>query len=134
MRPQYQLEKHPKAKSHIVQASPLCAFPPSRASELRPGNQRGLDSSRAGAPPPAPQHVSLILDADRAGPKPVAVRSQSNRVTFADGLNTRILVHHHSTSALGSTRERAYDDEDGGFAKKTRLENDELIDGDEEAE
>ncbi|KAJ3829001.1 hypothetical protein F5880DRAFT_1657691 [Lentinula raphanica] len=48
MRPQYQLEKHPKAKSHIVQASPLCAFPPSRASELRPGNQRGLDSSRAG--------------------------------------------------------------------------------------
>ncbi|KAJ3831518.1 hypothetical protein F5878DRAFT_674679 [Lentinula raphanica] len=79
-------------------------------------------------------HVSLILDADRAGPKPVAVRSQSNRVTFADGLNTRILVHHHSTSALGSTRERAYDDEDGGFAKKTRLENDELIDGDEEAD
>ncbi|KAJ3971034.1 hypothetical protein EV361DRAFT_992068 [Lentinula raphanica] len=156
---------------HRPGKSPL-SLSPSRATDLRPGNQRGLDSSRAGAPvgdlpgrynptsmnsylsmPPAPQYVSLILDSDRAGTKPVAVRSQSNRVTFADGFNTSaspLDVHAELASSTKRSgrkslgilksgddrrkRERAYDDEDGDFAKKTRLENDELIDGNEEVE
>ncbi|KAJ4479113.1 hypothetical protein J3R30DRAFT_2719755 [Lentinula aciculospora] len=79
-------------------------------------------------------------------------QSHLNRVTFADGYNTSaspLDTHAELTSptkrsdrkSLGilkynddrRKRERGHDDEYGDIAKKTRLEGDEFIDGDEEA-
>ncbi|KAF5393098.1 hypothetical protein D9757_001178 [Collybiopsis confluens] len=135
---------------------------PAEQVRHRPGNQRGVDSSRSGAP------VGSILG--RYGSASTnsylsmhsLPQSQSNRVTFADGYNTSaspLDVHAELASGSNSSsssparrsgrknlgilkthggdsrkkRERGNEDEDGDFAKKTRVEGDEFIDGDEEA-
>ncbi|KAJ3719428.1 hypothetical protein C8R42DRAFT_120161 [Lentinula raphanica] len=151
-------EQKEKENARLRRADLVAASTPIREASQdqvrhRPGNQRGLDSSRAGAPVGGlpgrynPTSMNSYLS------MPPAPQSQSNRVTFADGFNTSaspLDVHAELASptkrsgrkSLGilksgddrRKRERAYDDEDGDFAKKTRLENDELIDGNEEAE
>ncbi|KAE9404864.1 hypothetical protein BT96DRAFT_397445 [Gymnopus androsaceus JB14] len=128
--------------------------PPSQIRH-RPGNQRGVDSSRSGAPVAVPGSSTPSNSY-----LPIPQSSQSNRVTFADGYNTSaspleipVQLAASSSSPLRRSgrksigilkssvidddrkkRERGNDDEDGDIAKKTRVEGDEFIDGDEEAE
>ncbi|KAF9021107.1 hypothetical protein BDP27DRAFT_1411608 [Rhodocollybia butyracea] len=124
----------------------------SRTNTASSRKQRGVDSSRFGAPVNAipgrynPASMSSYLSI------PSLPQSQPNRVTFADGYNTSaspLDVHAELASptkrsgrkSLGilknddrKKRERGFEDDDGEIAKKTRVEGDEFIDGDEEAE
>ncbi|KAJ3879528.1 hypothetical protein F5051DRAFT_197539 [Lentinula edodes] len=118
----------------------------------RLGNQRGVDSSRSGAPVGGPPGRYNPMSMNNYLSMPSVPQSQTNHVTFADGFNTSaspLDVHAELASptkrsgrkSLGilksnddrRKRERGFDDEDGDIAKKTRLEGDEFIDGDEEA-
>ncbi|KAJ3932185.1 MAG: hypothetical protein NXY57DRAFT_961077 [Lentinula lateritia] len=118
----------------------------------RSGNQRGVDSSRSGAPVGGPPGRYNPMSTNNYLSMPSVPQSQPNHVTFADGFNTSaspLDVHAELASptkrsgrkSLGilksnddrRKRERGFDDEDGDIAKKTRLEGDEFIDGDEEA-
>ncbi|KAJ3788157.1 hypothetical protein GGU10DRAFT_121684 [Lentinula aff. detonsa] len=119
----------------------------------RPGNQRGVDSSRSGAPVGGFPGRYNPISMNSYLTMPSVSQSQSNRVTFADGYNTSASpLDAHAELASPSKRsgrkslgilklnddlrkrERANDDEVGDLAKKTRLEGDESVDGDEEAE
>ncbi|GAW00827.1 hypothetical protein LENED_002379 [Lentinula edodes] len=118
----------------------------------RLGNQRGVDSSRSGAPVGGPPGRYNPMSMNNYLSMPSVPQSQTNHVTFADGFNTSaspLDIHAELASptkrsgrkSLGilksnddrRKRERGFDDEDGDIAKKTRLEGDEFIDGDEEA-
>ncbi|KAJ3851731.1 hypothetical protein EV368DRAFT_65510 [Lentinula lateritia] len=152
-------EQREKEKARIMRADLVAAVPSREPANVPPeqirhrsGNQRGVDSSRSGAPVGGPPGRYNPMSMNNYLSMPSVPQSQTNHVTFADGFNTSaspLDVHAELASptkrsgrkSLGilksnddrRKRERGFDDDDGDIAKKTRLEGDEFIDGDEEA-